>query len=336
MAMSSPSVAVVIPTHNRASLLRRTLTSVLAQREVDLEVVIVDDGSDASEAREVRRYEQERFRVVRNDDARGVGAARNLGAGATTASWLAFCDDDDLWTPTKLARQISAAETAGRLWAYTGAVKFEFGPVVWQLMPPPDPQAVADRLPYQNVIPAGSSNVLVHRAALMEAGGFDAGLWHLADWDMWLRLLQLGPPAHAPGLGVGYRLHPSAMSLTPEGVLDDLKVLDARWRHLRQGQPLDYGPTHLWIALNQLRAGRRTPAALSYLRAIRHGRRRGFAGLLHALDPRTTRGGTSAALDTWVARAAGIERVDRSELPAEVRDLLDALASDEQPRPAPR
>ena len=334
--MSSPTVAVVIPTHNRAALLQRTLASVLAQREVDLEVIIVDDGSEAAEAREVRRCEQERVRVVRNDEARGVAAARNLGAGETDAPWVAFCDDDDLWTPTKLARQIAAAETTGRLWAYTGAVKFELGPVVWQLMAPPDPSAVATRLPYKNLIPAGASNVLARREALMGAGGFDAGLWHLADWDMWLRLLQLGPPAHAPGLGVGYRLHLTAMSLTPEGVLDDLKVIDARWRHLRQGQPLDYGPTHLWIALNQLRAGRRTPAAVSYLRAIRHGRRRGFAGLLHAVDPRTTRGGTSTALDTWVARAAGIERVDRSELPAEVRDLLDALASDEQPRPAPR
>lgn len=334
--MSSPSVAVVIPTHNRAALLQRTLASVLAQREVDLEVIIVDDGSDASEAREVRRCEQQRVRVVRNDDARGVAAARNLGAGETDATWVAFCDDDDLWTPTKLERQIAAAETTGRRWAYTGAVKFELGPVVWQLMAAPDPSAVASRLPYQNAIPAGSSNVLVHRAALMEAGGFDARLRHLADWDMWLRLLQLGPPAHAPGIGVGYRLHPTAMSLTPEGVLDDLKLIDARWRHLRQDEPLDYGPTHLWIALNQLRAGRRTPAAVSYLRAIRHGRRRGFAGLLHAVDPRTTRGGTSTALDTWVARAAGIARVDRSELPAEVRDLLDALASDELPRPAPR
>jgi len=333
--VSSPSVAVVIPTHDRAALLRRTLASVLSQREVDLEVIVVDDGSNDLEAREVRRCEGERVRVVRNDDARGVAAARNLGAGETDATWVAFCDDDDLWTPTKLARQIAAAETTARRWAYTGAVKFELGPVVWQLMAAPDPSRVASRLPYQNIIPAGSSNIVVRRDALLEAGGFDAGLWHLADWDMWLRLLEIGLPAHAPGIGVGYRLHLSAMSLTPEGVLDDLQVIDARWRHLRQGEPLDYGPTHLWIALNQLRAGRRTPAARSYLRAIRHGRRRGFVGLLHTVDPRTTRGGAGGALDTWVARSAGIERVDPAQLPAEVMEMLDALASDQQPGAAP-
>jgi glycosyltransferase involved in cell wall biosynthesis len=99
-------VTVVIPTHNRKELLDRTLRSVLAQEDVDLSVVVVDDGSaDGTEAF-VQALADPRVSVVRHPEARGVSAARNTGIARATTTWLAFVDDDDLWAPTKLRAQL--------------------------------------------------------------------------------------------------------------------------------------------------------------------------------------------------------------------------------------
>jgi glycosyltransferase involved in cell wall biosynthesis len=285
--VTGPDVTVVVPTRDRARLLRRTLASVKAQRGVQVELVVVDDGSRPAGA--IADLAGDGVRVLRNDRSGGVGAARNQGAATATAPWLAFCDDDDLWAPDKLSRQLEAVRASERLWAYSGAVKFEHGPRLWQLMPPPPPAEVNDRLPTKNVVPAGASNVLVDRATYLAVGGFDPGLAHLADWDLWLKLRELGPPAAAHGFGVAYRLHVGAMSLHPDGILEDLATIDSRWRHARGGQPLDPGPTHLWIAMSWLRAGRRLPAATAYLRAARSDVRTGLRGVVRTAYPRRPR-----------------------------------------------
>jgi glycosyltransferase involved in cell wall biosynthesis len=283
--VTGPDVTVVVPTRDRAGLLRRTLASITAQRDVEVEVIVVDDGSAPRHAQAVADLAVDGVEVLRNDRSGGVGAARNQGAAVATAPWLAFCDDDDLWAPDKLAGQLDAVRGTSRVWAYTGAVKFERGPRLWQLMTPPVPTEVHDRLPTKNVVPAGASNVLVDRAAYLEVGGFDPGLAHLADWDLWLKLREVGLPAAAPGFGVAYRMHVGAMSLHPDGILEDLATIDTRWRHVRDGRPLDPGPTHLWIAMSWLRAGRRLPAAAAYVRAARCDARRGLRGLARTAYP---------------------------------------------------
>jgi glycosyltransferase involved in cell wall biosynthesis len=313
-----PDVSVVVPTRDRPGLLRRTLASIAAQRDVRTEVIVVDDGSSPADARAVVDLAGDRVRVLSNERSGGVGAARNQGAAVATAPWLAFCDDDDLWAPDKLAGQLAAAHAASRRWAYTGAVKFESGPRLWQLMPPPVPAEVHDRLPTKNVVPAGASNVMVDRATYLDVGGFDPALAHLADWDLWLKLRDVGLPAAASGLEVAYRMHVGAMSLHPDGILADLATIDTRWRHVRGGRPLDPGPTHLWIAMSWLRAGRRLPAAAAFVRAARSDVRRGLRGVMRTAYPRRPR----PAGDLRNAPAGGAQHV-----PAELWALLEADAA---------
>ena len=100
----TPEVSVVVPTHNRSGLLAQTLHSVLWQRGVDLEVLVVDDGSADDTAEMVAGLADPRIRLLRHDHPQGVSAARNRGVAAASGRWLAFCDDDDLWAPDKLAR----------------------------------------------------------------------------------------------------------------------------------------------------------------------------------------------------------------------------------------
>ncbi len=323
--MSAPDVSVAIPTRDRPALLEATVRTVLAQEDVDLEVVIVDDGSDPARARRAcRRPRGGRVHVLRNESSRGVAAARNQGAEAARAPWVAFLDDD-VWATGKLAAQLAAARIAARDWAYTGVVKFAAGPVVWQVMPPPEPDAMAARLADKNIVPAGASNVLVRRATFLELGGFDAAeLRHLADWDMWLRLLAHGLPAAAPGIAVGYRLHPEAMSRSPEGILTELAIIDRRWRHLRGGRGLDPGPTHLWIAMSLLRGDQRAAAA-SYLRAARTLPRAGLRGLLRTAHPRPPR---PAHAVVGARGGPARRRVQAFELPDDMMAVLDQLGQE--------
>jgi glycosyltransferase involved in cell wall biosynthesis len=314
--MSAPEATVVVPTRDRPRMLASTVRSLLAQRDVGLDIVVVDDGSSPEHAAGVAALAGDRVRVLRNATSGGVGVARNRGVEAARAPWVAFCDDDDLWTPTKLSGQLHAARSTDRGWAYTGAVKFETGPTIWQLMPPPSPEAVHAGLPTKNLIPAGASNVLVHRESFLAVGGFDGHLAHLADWDLWLKLRDVGLPAAAPGLGVAYRMHVGAMSLNPDGILEDLATIDTRWRHVRGGRSLDPGPTHLWIARSWLRAGRRLPAAASYLRAARSDPRRGLRGVARTAYPRRPRPAGSR-------RHAGGSG-DAATVPAELWALLEA------------
>jgi glycosyltransferase involved in cell wall biosynthesis len=104
--------SVVIPTYNRARLLKDTLDSVLRQEFTDFEVIIVDDGS-TDETRNVIAGYQGRVRYVRQDNA-GPGAARNLGIQHASGDYIAFVDSDDLWFPWTLDTAAHAVFRCGR------------------------------------------------------------------------------------------------------------------------------------------------------------------------------------------------------------------------------
>jgi glycosyltransferase involved in cell wall biosynthesis len=289
------------------------------------EVVIVDDGSTPEQAAAIAKLGGGSVRIVRNEQSRGVASARNQGLVAAVTPWVAFCDDDDLWAPDKLACQLEALNATPRAWVYTGAAKFEQGPIIWQVLPPPTPDEVSSQLASRNVVPAGASNVMADRLTLLEVGGFDENLSHLADWDLWLRLLDHGMPASAPGIGVGYRLHHRAMSLNLRGVLAELDVIDRRWRHLRGGMELDPGPTHLWIAKSQLRNGHRAGAVASYLRAIRYRPRAAIRGVLRSLHPHPPR--PAHIIEDAVGAVSRFKRVEPVELPDDMMMVLKEFAS---------
>ncbi len=101
-------VSVIIPTRNRRQLLELTLRSVLWQRDVDFEVIVVDDGCTDDTPQMLRDLRDPRIRTVRHERSQGVSAARNHGIAEARGEWVAFLDDDDLWAPDKLTQQLDA------------------------------------------------------------------------------------------------------------------------------------------------------------------------------------------------------------------------------------
>src|SRR5690348_15222306 len=107
-----PEIAVVIPTRDRWPLLRMALSCALSQTDVGVHVVIVDDGSADTTARELGAVAAARVQVLRHDRPKGVSAARNLGLAHVTAPWVAFLDDDDVWAPRHLALMLDAIRSS--------------------------------------------------------------------------------------------------------------------------------------------------------------------------------------------------------------------------------
>jgi glycosyltransferase involved in cell wall biosynthesis len=262
-------VSVVVPTHNRSRLLALTLHSVLWQHDVDLEVIVVDDGSTDDTAQVVAGLGDPRIRRVHHPTPQGVSAARNHGIAEATGDWVAFIDDDDLWAPDKLARQLQAAHDTGRTWAYAGAVSVDPALQIVGGAPPPPPERVVELLPRYNAVPGGGSNVVARRDLLRRVGPFDGRLYNTEDWEMWIRLAKDGPPAGVPSPLLAYRVHLGNASLNIPEILAGVALIERR-----HGTSADRGVIHHWLAESCLRTGRRTEA----LRHLATAARRGHAG----------------------------------------------------------
>jgi GT2 family glycosyltransferase len=107
---SASSVSVITPTYNRATLLERSIESVLAQTYSNFELIVVDDGSIDETQDVLVRYKDARLRFVRFEKNRGIGAARFEGVMQSKGDWVSFLDADDQWHPEKLACDLSVLE----------------------------------------------------------------------------------------------------------------------------------------------------------------------------------------------------------------------------------
>ncbi|WP_435348862.1 glycosyltransferase family 2 protein [Haloarchaeobius sp. HRN-SO-5] len=111
-----PLVSVVIPTYGRPRLLTNAVESVTEQSYENVEMLIVDDGSDArveEGLEDLSIPSTMDLRVYHHERNRGANVARNTGIEASRGEFVAFLDDDDYWRPEKLERQVRAFQAAG-------------------------------------------------------------------------------------------------------------------------------------------------------------------------------------------------------------------------------
>ena len=185
-----PEISVIIPAYNRADLLVRAVESVQIQDFSDLEIVIVDDGSQDNTAEVVAqlRHNEPRIRYIAHAQNRGEAAARNTGLREARSDLIAFLDSDDAWLEGKLKRQYAALRDAGE-----GVAAIATAQII--VHPDGTHTSVAewhfrDRITTRNVLVKGcalglGSNVLLRREAALRAGDFDENLRLYVDVD-WL------------------------------------------------------------------------------------------------------------------------------------------------------
>lgn len=188
-----PEVSVIMPTYNRAELLKKSVRSVLNQTYQDFELIIVDDGSTDDTEGTVKSFGDKRVSYIRHERNRGPGAARNAGIRAAKGKYVAFQDSDDEWLPQKLDRQIrvmmSAPPDVGVV--YTGFRRIEAGGRIYEPLAQISEISakegdIHNALLRGNFI--GTPVVLARSECFDHACMFAEELPMLEDWELWIRI----------------------------------------------------------------------------------------------------------------------------------------------------
>jgi glycosyltransferase involved in cell wall biosynthesis len=194
-----PTVGVVVPTHDRPELLRTTLRAILAQdTEAELDVVVVFDRTTPDASLAELSVPGRRVRVVPNVRTPGLAGSRNTGILSLDTDWVAFCDDDDTWAPTRLSAQLARAARHPEAELVTTSICVVYEGAEVPRLAGTDTVTRAD-LTRSRMAMLHSSTLLVRRAALVGSLGLvDEQIpgSQNEDWDLLLRAAARGPIQH--------------------------------------------------------------------------------------------------------------------------------------------
>ncbi|MEK6805806.1 MAG: glycosyltransferase family A protein [Pseudomonadota bacterium] len=193
LTTEGPLVTVVMPTHNRARLLRRAIISILTQSYRNLELIVVDDASTDDTNETVRAFADPRLRYIRLDHNRRAAAARNIGIREAKGELIAFQDDDDIWMPQKLAIQVAALQAAPAHVGLNLCSHIQLSTVDTLYV------GGAERFKWIDFSRGmdwrfgmiATPAWLARRQVLLDAGLFDEGMKAWDDWEYALRLKDL-------------------------------------------------------------------------------------------------------------------------------------------------
>ena len=218
-----PRVTAIVPSHNGAAFIRAAIDSALNQTFGDLEVVVADDASRDDTPGILESFDS-RVRVIQVDYG-NTQATRNAAIAASDSELIGLLDQDDLWWPQKIERQLARFEADPRLglcYTATRGVDREGREIPGTRLPLEAPERQTDalgRLLSVNLMTA--SSVLLPRHVLDRVGPFHAAFHLAGDWDLWLRVAQEHPIAAVPEVLTDYRWHGENLSRNPIPMLEE-------------------------------------------------------------------------------------------------------------------
>ena len=205
MTAHEPEISVILPTRNRGGIIAHAIASVLAQEDVWLELIVIDDGSADDTPQVVGSFADDRIVFERNTEGTGGNAARNQGIRLAKAPVVAFIDDDDRYLPRKLRTELdllaqrpdvdvilSGFISEGRLLDESS----------WAPRPNPaidDNDRFREGL-YLRSLRKATPGICVRKAAAVRAGGFDESLRRSQDFDFLVRLTEVARCIAIPDL----------------------------------------------------------------------------------------------------------------------------------------
>ena len=228
----TPTVSVVVPCYNYSKYLRACIESATTQPGVDVEVLILDDGSSdgsADIARELARSDS-RVHAIVHDRNIGHIATYNEGLAQAGGDYTMLISADDLLTPGALARATTLMEaepSVGLVYGYAAEFSGESPPPArtdvrtWCVWAGED--WIYDRCASgRNAL--RSPEALIRTAVQREIGGYRPDLPHSGDLEMWMRAATVSDIGLLAGVDQAFkRIHADNMSLTRyEGMLTDL------------------------------------------------------------------------------------------------------------------
>jgi glycosyltransferase involved in cell wall biosynthesis len=234
-----PLVSVIVNACNGAKTLAQTLDSIVAQSFRDFEIVLWDDSSEDGTARIAASYADRGLRYFRSPGIRslGLGAARQAAIDVARGEWIAFIDQDDIWLPRALERQVALGASDARVGlVYGRAVRF------W----PDGRERDFDHLHEFSALPEGAlfqrlwtdscficiSATLMRRSAVEEAGEIPPEITIIPDYFLFLGIARHWQVRAVQEVVCRYRMHAGNATHETRGRMqvEVLSLID-RWQH---------------------------------------------------------------------------------------------------------
>jgi len=269
--MNKGKVSVIIPNYNYARYVGGAIESVLTQAYTNIEIIVVDDGStDAS--KDVLFNYGDSIKVISQQN-RGVSAARNNGAAASSGEFVAFLDADDEWLPEKIEKQVARFRDDPSLGlVHVGVDEIdETGNSLRHRLEGASGDATRELLMLgcKGVL-GGGSGLMVPRAVFDEIGGFDTRLSTSADWDFFFQVASRYTIAFVPEVLLRYRIHNTNMSANVAVMEHDMTLaFEKAFDDSRDGERNGaYGSLYKTLAGSYFRAGQYSAFVRTALKSI--------------------------------------------------------------------
>jgi hypothetical protein len=211
--LAEPLVSVVLPVYNCEEYLGAAIESILSQSYHSFEFIVIDDGSKDRSAEVIKRFQDERIRIIHQSN-QGLAATLNRGIAMARGQYIARQDQDDLSYPERLARQVAHME------AYPDCVLLGTWAQILEVERPVDRfhcHPVDDaELRYLMLFnnPFVHSSVMLRKEAVQQVGGYttDPARQPPEDFELWSRLSRVGQVANIGEVLLAYREIPGSMS----------------------------------------------------------------------------------------------------------------------------
>lgn len=182
------TVSVVIPTHDRCELLHRALKSVLTQTVQPNEIIVVDDLNDKKTKELCESFPNDIVRHIPNTNGKGASSSRNLGVEKSNSEFVAFLDDDDVWLPEKLEKQMKLIRSKDLDACFSQLlVKYEGTNISYATKAKNVINPKQDIL-IENYLGATIS-AIVKRTLFIQVAGFNEQYKAREEYDLWIKII---------------------------------------------------------------------------------------------------------------------------------------------------
>lgn len=210
-----PKVSVVMPVRNGERYLALAVTSIVEQSITNWELIAIDDGSTDATLAILQRFAKGDARIrVLTADGTGIVAALNQGIAGSRADLIARMDADDIAMPDRLARQIGFMDAHPGIGAVgSAAIRIDgAGEETGIVDVPTDAASIAAEMLRRN--PFIHPTMMMRKAAVEAAGCYRSGCTYAEDYDLWLRMEEVGGLANLAGPTLRFRVHAAQTSNT--------------------------------------------------------------------------------------------------------------------------
>ena len=186
-----PLVSVIVTTYNRKKLLKETINSILDQTYQNFELIVVDNYSNYDFLSHIKTFDDNRINAYQNANDGIIAVNRNVGIKKAKGEYIAFCDDDDLWLPLKLEKQIKIIKDNNLKGVGSLMLRFNGNKIYG------NKNSYRKYVDYFNFDDVLKKNMSVPLSSLLiknDGNLFDENykLTNVEDWDFQIRLLKDG------------------------------------------------------------------------------------------------------------------------------------------------